>query len=230
MPTHEQQKVSEELLEKSLPNWDHWRQRGHCRLWQAAMLTLKTEPSIVVQNALKEKFPERYAEFIRRREVLNVQYGEHPMLPKMDHVRTGEKESGRYVTLTNVLAFAKDVGWKDMEHMDAGLSRRAVYSTSGNFVEVADEQDQPPKGEAYTLVRMGALLKILEKYLQPGEGPNREKLLKGSELNLSAVANEMQAVIAEAAHQRSTETIERFTVDTNRKQLGLARTKLATFF
>ena len=226
MSTQEQQEVSEGLLEISLPNWDHWRQRGHCMIWQAVMLTLNIHPSKPGLKALKE---ELYAEYLRRREILNVQYGVHPMLPKMDHRRSGDKESGQYVALTSVLDFAKDIGWIDMEHMEAGLSRNAVYSASGNWVQVEDD-GLLAKGERYTLIRMGALLKILEKCLQPANAPTRAKLLNGSELNMSALGLEIEKEIADVAHLKNGKTVSRFKAGTNRKSLADAKAELAKSF
>ena len=114
--------------------------------------------------------------------------------------------------------------------MESGLTHQAVYSTSGDLVEVTDELSDLPKGEQYNLVRMGALLKILEKYLQPTEELNKGKLLIGKAINFSALGKEMQAVIAEAAHKKNAKTIALFTEDTNRKQLGAAEKALAKFF
>lgn len=216
--------------EPELPDWEFWRQRGACRLWQAVLLTLNIEPTSENRDALVEGSPDRHNEFRRRRDIMLTQYGVHPLLPAMDHARAGRGRSERYVSLKNVLHFAKDIGWRDMGTMEAGLTHQAVYSTSGNLVEVTNELSDLPKGEQYNLVRMGALLKILENYLQPAEELNRSRLLTGKAINFSALGKEMQAVIAEAARKKNTDTIPLFTEDANRKQLGAAAKALAKFF
>lgn len=213
-----------------IPEWETWRQRGACRLWQAVLLTLNIKPTTENRDSLAEEFPERYVEFRRRRDIILTQYDLHPLLPAMTHARAGIGRSEQYVSLKNVLHFAKDIGWRDLGHMESGLTHKAVYSTSGDLVEVTDELSDLPKGEQYNLVRMGALLKILEKYLQPTEELNKGKLLIGKAINFSALGKEMQAVIAEAAHKKNAKTIALFTEDTNRKQLGAAKKALANFF
>lgn len=216
--------------EPEIPRWEFWRQKGACRLWVAVLLTLNIEPTVQNRNELAERLPDRYAEFTNRRAIMRTQYGLHPLLPTIKHPGAGTKRGEQFVLLEDVLNFAKDIGWRDMGPMEEGLTHQAVYSTSGNLVEVTNELSDLPKGEQYNLIRMGALLKILEKYLQPAEELNKGKLLIGKTINLSALGKEMQAVIAEAARKKNTDTIRLFTEDTNRKQLGAAAKALAKFF
>jgi hypothetical protein len=77
---------------------------------------------------------------------------------------------------------------------------------------------------------MGALLKILEKCLQPENASKRAKLLRGAGLNMSALGEEIAKEIAEAAHLKNAKTVSRFTSRTNRKSLADAESELASFF
>lgn len=209
-------------------NWDRWQQRQLCRLWQAALLSLDIEPTLKNADVLSQFQPDRHVEFLKRREILNVQCDVDPLLPSVDHVLAGQKTS-RYVDLVNVLEFAKSKNWSGLGPMEQGLSKTAVLSAGGNWVQVEDDGSMA-KGEQYTLVRMGALLKILEKCLQPSNAPKRAKLLRGAGLNISALGEEMEKEIAEAAQLKNAKTVSRFTASTNRKSLAKAESELASFF
>ena len=104
-------------------------------------------------------------EYERRREIVNVQYEVHPLLPTMEHARTGKSESGRYIALPKLLDFAKEVGWRGTRDFENGLSRSTVHLPGGQ--EVEQELEDITKGERYMLVRMGALVSIIECCLQP---------------------------------------------------------------
>ena len=44
--------------EPEIPDWETWRQRGACRLWQAVLLTLNIKPTTENRDSLAEEFPE----------------------------------------------------------------------------------------------------------------------------------------------------------------------------
>lgn len=213
-----------------LPDWEFWRQRGACRIWQAVLLSMNVEPTKTNRDQLSARAPDIYSEYRRRREIVIVQYGKHSLLPIMEHVRAGQMQSERYVALPKLLEFAKDICWRNLAAFDKGLSRSTVYLSGGETVEVQEDLEELAKGERYTLVRMGALLKILERFLQPTQANNRQQFLTGSSLNISALGREIEQVIATAAHEKGNATISRFTDEANRKQLAAAVKALSNYF
>jgi hypothetical protein len=213
-----------------LPDWEFWRQRGLCRLWQAVLLSKNIEPSIANLDDLQENDNVSYLDYRRKREILLVQYGVHPLLPRTEHVRAGQNPANHYISLLKLLEFAKDIGWRNLTEFERGLSRSTVILPSGETVDVEPELEDLAKGERYTLVRMGALLKILERCLQPDQLSNKMKFLSGKNLNLSALGREIESEIALAANAKKTATVSRFKDEANRKQLAAAEKALDNFF
>ena len=213
-----------------LPDWEFWRQRGACRLWKAVLLSMNVEPTMTNRGALKDRAPVIHSEYLRRREIANVQYGIHPLLPTMEHARAGQMEGERYISLSQFLKFAKDIGWRNLAAFEKGISPSTVYLSGGETVEVEQELEDLAKGQRYTLVRMGALLKILEQCLQPNQPNNRQKFLSGNKLNAAALGQEIEQVIAVVAHEELKLMVSRFTKEANRKQLAAAAKALTNFF
>ena len=152
-------------LQPERPDWEFWRQRGACRIWEAVLLSLNVEPTKANRDQLLSSGSQSGDEYERRREIVNVQYGVHPLLPTMEHARAGKVGSGRYISLLKLLEFAKEIGWRDTRDFENGLSRSTVHLPGGQIVEVEQEVDDLPKGERYMLVRMGALITIFERCL-----------------------------------------------------------------
>ena len=67
MPANNQALIS---FEPETPDWEFWRQRSACRLWQAVLLTLNVEPISENRDALVEGLPDRYDEYRRRRDIM----------------------------------------------------------------------------------------------------------------------------------------------------------------
>ena len=190
----------------------------------------KRRATIANRDQLPNNGSQSNDEYERRREIVNVQYGVHPLLPTMEHARTGKGESGRYIALPKLLDFAKEVGWRGTRDFENGLSRSTVHLPGGQIVEVEQEVDDLPKGERYMLVRMGALVTIFERCLNPSQSINRQKFLSGDMLNLSALGQELEEVIATAANEAKRSTVVRFSKEANRKQLAAAKKALKQFF
>ncbi len=126
------------------------------------------------------------------------------------------------------LAFAKDIGWNDLSEFEAGLSSTEVSFPVGALS--THSLEDAPKGERYDLVRMGALLTLLEKTLQGDSDIDRALLLSGDTLNKSQVAKEVNKIVASTAKQHGKTSVSGFGAEANRKRFGAAITALDDFF
>lgn len=212
------------------PDWEFWRQRGACRIWQAVLLSINVEPTKANRDLLPTRGSQSNDEYVRRREIVNVQYGIHQLLPTMEHPRAGKSGSGRYIALPKLLEFAKEIGWRGIRDFENGLSRSTVRIPTGEDVEVNQEFEDLSKGERYTLVRMGALLSLLERCICPGSSSSNSRLLHGTSLNLTAIGREVEKIIATAAHEAERSTVANFSEQVNRKQMAAAADALKIFF
>lgn len=210
------------------PDWEFWRQRGACRIWKAVMLSMNIEPTRASREEVRDRAPGLYEEYIRRREIAVVQYNVHPLLPRLDHVRAGRGQFDQYVLLSKMLEFAKDIRWRDVAAFENGLTGSSLDSENSHLAEV--EFDDLPKGERYTIVRMGALLSILQKSLLSKEIGMKTKFIRSESLNFAAIGREMEDVIALAATKQKKEAISCFKEDSNRKQVAAAFKALNEFF
>lgn len=189
------------------PRWSVWRQSESCRIWQAVLLTLNIEPpskSDFLRHTLKKNV---YQEFKDRRLIAIRQYGVHQLLPVFPHHAEGKKIGERYVRMQDMLAFGQANGWFGIENMAAGLGyppNGQATSLNGNgfgFVHRLGPESMP-KGERYALVRMGALLEVLEKWIANG-GKIPPSCIQAGKLNFSELERQAVAVIAEKASGKS---------------------------
>lgn len=180
----------------STPRWKVWKQSGSCRIWLAVLLTLNIEPPSLSSKHLKGILPnDVYQEFKDRRSIVIRQYGVHPLLPSIEHHAQGAKNGERMVSLSDLLAFGKVQGWAEIEHMEAGLGNSSSFPAEGVVSRTHRlEPDPMPKGERYTLVRMGALLEVLEKWIA-ADGKIPASCIQAGKLNFSELERQAFAVI-----------------------------------
>lgn len=188
------------------PRWSVWRQSDVCRIWHAVLLSLNIEPPHHSSAYLKNYLPAKlYQEFQDRRAIVVRQYGRHSLLPHIHHHAQGKKNGEKYVTLQDLLAFGQENGWSEIEHMAAGLkvpsSTQAPVPTGGEVgwghsLELGLES--MPKGERYTLARMGALLEVMESWIESG-GKIPASCIKAGKLNFSELERQAVAVIVKRA-------------------------------
>ncbi|MEF8685940.1 UNVERIFIED_CONTAM: hypothetical protein NO986_00550 [Comamonas sp. A-3] len=186
------------------PRWKVWKQSGSCRIWLAVLLTLNIEPPPFTSKRLKEFLPKDiYQEFKDRRSIVIRQYGVHPLLPSIEHHAQGNKNGERIVSLNDLLAFGKAQGWAEIEHMEAGLGNSSSPPTEGGVsLTHRLEPEIMPKGERYTLVRMGALLEVLEKWIAAG-GKIPASCIQSGGLNFSELERQAISIIKARALNKS---------------------------
>ncbi|BEP70859.1 MULTISPECIES: hypothetical protein [unclassified Variovorax] len=213
------------------PDWGFWRRRSYCRIWQAVLLSLNVEPSSANREQLELAEPEKFVEFKKRREILIVNRGYHDLLPTMDHERAGKKAGEKYVELADVLKLAKHQRWSAIEPFERGMS--SEYDETIELRSIIHEVDEeefdvhsmPRKGDRYTMVRMGAVLTLLEEILR--SDPNcADEYLGGDGLNQSAVGNKMTEIIKSASGGAY---LGKNFGDGNRKSVGFALLALKQF-
>lgn len=73
---------SESAKDLPPPNWEMWRTRGACRIWQAVLISMAINPTSEVRTILRREQPRRYAEYISRKKAVVAQYGLHPSCPR----------------------------------------------------------------------------------------------------------------------------------------------------
>lgn len=217
------QELPVENVDPVRPNWDTWRQRGACMLWKAALLSMNIEPTAKSYRKLELLHTDLTAEYWRRLLILKTQYGLHEDLRRMSHALEREKLEQKFVRLDDVLIFAKNIGWSGLGPMELGLQRDCVVLPGGETVAFEDLA----KGERDDLVRMGALLKILEEQICSDPKKGASKFLTGEKLNYSQIGAEIESIIAKAAKVNGNKAASSFKSDTNRKRLGLAAVALA---
>jgi hypothetical protein len=212
----------------AVPEWKTWREKGGGRLWVAVLLSMNLNPTVRNRKVLLASDPERHKEYKRRCEVAMARYGVHTLLPTVEHLRAGTHAGDRFVAFDKFLAFAKDIGWDDLGEFEAGLS--STEATSASKATSTHSLEDAPKGERYDLVRMGALLALLEKVLQGDKDVDRSLLIAGHQLNKSQVAKEVNKIVISVAKQNGKTGVSGFGAEANRKRFGAAITGLDDFF
>ena len=204
------------------PNWELWRTRGACRIWQAVLISMAINPTSEVRTILRREQPRRYAQYINRKEAVTAQYGLRPELPATAHPKQGKRSGEKYILLAGLLAMGKEQGWHDIDAFEKGMRTTAANSTSADIVNASFEGRT--RIQRNGLVRMGALLQLLEEVLKKGVHMNAATLLHGSELNISKVASRVEQIICSAAEA---EKVADFKTEANRKQFGEAKQALS---
>ena len=215
---------SESAKDLPPPNWEMWRTRGACRIWQAVLISMAINPTSEVRTILRREQPRRYAQYINRKEAVTAQYGLRPELPATAHPKQGKRSGEKYILLAGLLAMGKEQGWHDIDAFEKGMRTTAANSTSAGIVNASFEGGT--RIQRNDLVRMGALLQLLEEVLKKGVHMNAATLLHGSELNISKVASRVEQIICSAAEA---EKVADFKTEANRKQFGEAKQALNAF-
>jgi len=202
-----------------------WRTRGACRIWQAVLISMAINPTSEVRTILRREQPRRYAEYISRKKAVVAQYGLHPELPAAEHANQGKRSGEKYILLAGLLAMGKEQGWHDIDAFENGMRATAAKSVAAAKVHASLENTRTVQRNA--LVRMGALLQLLEDVLKKGVQMNAATLLRGTTLNMSEVASRVEQIICSAAEA---EKVADFKTEANRKQFGEAKQALKTWF
>ena len=211
------------------PDWGFWQRRSYCRIWQAALLSLDVEPTRSNRANLDLTDPDRFAEYMKRREILIVNRGYHKFLTAVEHARAGNKDGEKYVNLGQVLNLAEHQRWSDIKAFGRGMSVEQRTTSASHFiVRDADQEefDNEPKGEKYTIVRMGAVLTLLEKCLRL-EQADPGQFLHSGKLNFAAVGRELEETIKIAA--KATKPVPNYGADANDDAARYAVRVLQTF-
>ncbi len=175
---------------------------------------------------------EKYQEYKDRKFVAIRQYGKR--LPSHKHHATGEQHGEKYVSLPDMLMFAQEMGWDDLEPMTQGITGQAAKQSSLTTAQTNDvlhtaELNPTLKGERYSLVRSGALLELLGQWaLDGGRIPN--DCIRAGALNFSWLAKQVNTVIAKKASANGKATFSGFGVDVTRKEFGKAQQELDDYF
>lgn len=187
------------------PDWAFWQRRSYCRIWQAALLSLNIEPTSSNRAHLEWIELDLNDEYIKRREILLVNNGHHEFLPKMEHARAGKTEGEKYVELANVLKLAKHQCWSNIDAFNLGMSPEYRTVIAPHSITQLTDEDEfdieniKQKAEKYTLVRMGAVLKLFERCLL-SEEPDPKRFLKSGKINYAAVGKELAKIIKDAVN------------------------------
>ena len=216
---------SESAKDLPPPNWEMWRTRGACRIWQAVLISMAINPTSEVRTILRREQPRRYAEYISRKKAVVAQYGLHPELPAAEHANQGKRSGEKYILLAGLLAMGKEQGWHDIDAFENGMRATAAKSVAAAKVHASLENTRTVQRNA--LVRMGALLQLLEDVLKKGVQMNAATLLRGTTLNISVVASEVEKIVGRAIDE---EKVVNFEKEANRKQFGEAKQALKTWF
>ncbi len=153
-------------------NWEHRRERGFVRLWQAAMLSLNYEPTVANREVLEASNPTDYNEYRRRKGVLEMQYGHHKFLSAVEHEKQGEETRNKYVTWDNFVNFTKEMRWCDVAQYEQSESQSSSWERPSP--QLVDEVDDELLEETQIIV-MGSLLDMLER-VSRGEALVRDEL------------------------------------------------------
>lgn len=207
------------------PNWELWRRRGACRIWKAVLISMAIKPVKEMRTRLRLEQEERYDEYVRRRKDLVALYGMHPEMPVVEHANQGQRPSEKYIKLSGLLALSKELGWDNIEAFENGMRATAAKSVAAAKVHASLENT--PTVQRNALVRMGALLQLLEDVLKKGVQMNAATLLRGTTLNISVVASKVEKIVGRAIDE---EKVVNFEKEANRKQFGEAKQALNTWF
>jgi hypothetical protein len=236
------------VVELQPADWKHWRERGYCRIWQAAMLSLNLEPSsenlsrlIECDSAKKDhekKTGDRndiqnYSEYARRKVVLVSRYRFDPELPKLSQPNETKKKTEHYVALDKIIELAARIGWQKFEQF-WNEEKRAVIVAPTYTHQLDDESEESDLNDSRSrsqLVRMGGLLRLLEMYLQ--ENPEtkaltKKKLLKETDksLNMSGLGETIEGIIKTYRSGLGTDAARNFGNQKIRKELAAAEKAL----
>ena len=184
-------------------------------------MALKPAPKVLFR--LRREQPSRYAQYVRRKKDVVAQYGLHPEMPAVEHPNQGKLPGEKYILLRGLLAMGKEQRWHDIDAFEKGMRATAAKSVAAARVHASFEG--LPQGQRNALVRMGALLQLLEDVLNKRVHVNPATLLHGSELNISKVALQVEKIVGSAAEE---EKVADFEKEANRKQFGQAKQALNT--
>ncbi len=215
---------SESAKDLPPPNWEMWRTRGACPIWKAVLISMALKPAPKVLFRLRLDQPSLYAQYIRRKKDVVAQYGLHPEMPAVEHPNQGKLPGEKYILLRGLLALGKEQRWHDIDAFEKGMRASAAKSVAAAKAHTSFEG--LPQGQRNALVRMGALLQLLEDVLKKGVQMNPAALLHGKTLNMSEVASRVEKIVGDAADQ---DKVDNFEKEANRKQFGEAKQALNAF-
>ncbi|PLC06054.1 hypothetical protein CY658_03125 [Variovorax sp. RO1] len=189
------------------------------------------EPSRTNRIKLEKSEPVRYSEYRKRREILIVNRGHHSLLDPIEHLRAGDREGEKYIDLSQVLDFARQQDWSIVEAFIQGMEGKHIETSAlGAGIQDIDEDEfdmhELKKGDRYLMVRMGAILILLEKCLRSGKEVNPHRYLKKDDLNYLALGKEIEKIITDVAKKKDA----RFGFEGNRSVFSDAVKALNTFF
>jgi hypothetical protein len=199
------------------------------------VLTLNIEPPTKAAELKGLLSAEALREYRSRRVVAIRQYGFHPFLSKMEHHAAGKLPAEQYVAVTDMLAFAQAMGWSDLEPFARGITgQEESLSVTGSLLaataHVDPEFQELGKGDRYTIVRMGAILTLLERWLSMPGGQIPPTMRRGDTLNLTELARQAHALIAEKAIEHDKTSFSAFGIEAMRKQFSESKRELDDYF
>ena len=205
------------------PDWEFWRQRNGCRLWKSVLLSMNIEPVDDVRALLEEHAPQKYAQYKRRLDVILGAHGVSKCLPRVQHPRAGNKPSEQWMVLTDLLAFAKESNWKDVAPFEYGLTNQPSSSDIEEQLNVPSvDFDDLQKGERYTVLRFGALLKLVESLLTNDKKFDRNQFVKSGSLNYSALGKAIESVLSDQSNKSGGTALPNCKAQVNSKRISEA--------
>ena len=205
----------------SSPNWGFWRRRGACRLWKAVLISMAIDPETNLRTDLKKNNSQIYNEYLRRKQDVIAHYGFIPEFKAVKHAKAGSKPGEKYILLNNLLKFAKNQGWENLDAFEQGMKIPPHELGTGDMSNFSFEA--LPEETRNGLVRTGALLRLLEDVLLKRDTTNAAKFLHGEKLNISTVAERVEKIIGVAAGQ---EKVKNFAREANRRYFAKAQNSL----
>lgn len=209
------------------PDWNYWKQREGCRLWCAVLLSMNIEPSVASREALRVGDPDKYKNYKKRLKIVNANCRAGSVIPPVEHPLSGIKPSERWVLVSDVLKFGIVANWPDIYIFDRGLTNGSIES--GETLEIDSKNtvedfvfDDLPKGERYSILRFGALLKLVETWMLNDSYPNRAAFLNGNQLNYSAIGKEMERILSKKDQNGKLQPLVNFRYQSNSKKASEA--------
>lgn len=216
-----------EQCRKKLPDWEMWRQRNGCRLWAGVMLSMNWEPSVLAREWMEEREPDTYAQYERRLKIVKGAYGVSTLMPTIAHELAGETLRNKWILLTDLLAFGKECRWPDIRFFEEGMNQELSLDSARGTDEKQEDVESPnfedmEKGHRYTLLRFGALLKLVESWMLSNGSINKRAYLNGNKLNYSAMGTELEKLLSREETDGTQTPYTNFTAQTISRQLASA--------
>ena len=198
-----------------------WSEGRNAEYWQAAMLSLKLQPSRLNKYKLRRYFPDLYQNYLMRYDVLKRRASTRSIIKPIRNLLG--KSSEKLVSLPGVAKIAMECDWEYSEEFQIKISLpRKIKTIDGSYINSFDDEDELSNGDLNTRVRYAALVEIIRMFLSRSDDFNEfhKSVFKRSTVSNQELGEAVERVIAKMAKDNNLKSIYGFAKEKNAKEIG----------